>query len=122
MVRGQVLPPARFAVHSRRRRLRAGLPYLVVLVVLTLAGGLFWVIYGSTLFAARTVKVEGVRTVPDADVRRVAAVPADVPLAQLDTAAVAERVRGIPAIAEARVVRSWPSTVTLVVTDRKSVV
>jgi cell division protein FtsQ len=121
LVRGGTTPAARFAAHSRRRRLRELLPYLVVLVVLSLAGGLGWVVYGSTLFAARTVTIEGARTVPAAEVERVAAVPPDVPLAQLDTGAIAERVRRIAVVADARVVRSWPSTVTVVVTERAAV-
>jgi len=121
MVRGGGMPAARFAARSRRRRFRNALPHLLVLVVLAVAGGLGWAIYGTTLFSARTVRVEGVRTVSAAEVMRVAAVPSDVPLAQLDTGAVAARVRGIAVVAEVRVVRSWPGTVTVVVTERVGV-
>jgi cell division protein FtsQ len=121
MVRGGRVPAARFAARSRRRRFRGALPYLVVLVVLAVAGGLGWAIYGTTLFAARTVRIEGAHTVPPAEVARVAAVPSDVPLAQLDTRAVVDRVRKIAVVADARVVRSWPGTVTVVVTERVGV-
>jgi cell division protein FtsQ len=121
LVRGGGLPAARFAARPRRRQFRGALPYLVVLVVLAVAAGLGWVVYGSTLFAARTVHVEGVSTISADEVRQVAAVPSDVPLSQLDTHAVARRVRAIPAVAEARVVRSWPSTVTVVVIERVAV-
>ncbi len=121
MVRGGGSPPARFAARSRRRRFRGALPYLVVLVVLAVAGGLGWAIYGTTLFAARTVRIEGARTVSAAEVTHIAAVRSDVPLAQLDTRAVVDRVRKIAVVADARVVRSWPGTVTVVVTERVAV-
>ena len=121
MVRGGSVPAPRYAANSRRRRLRGLLPHLVLILVLAVAGGLGWVVYGSTLFSARTVRIEGARTVPPSEVERVAAVRSDVPLAQLDTRAVADRVRGIAAVADARVVRSWPGTVTVVVTERVGV-
>ncbi len=121
LVRGSGTPNARFAAHPRQRRFRSALPYLVVLLVLALAGGIGWVVYGTTLFSPRTVRVEGADLVQADEVKRVAAVPRDVPLSQLDTGAVAARVKAIPVVADARVVRSWPSTVTVVVTERVAV-
>jgi cell division protein FtsQ len=121
LVRGSGGPPSRFVARSRRRRLRALLPYLVVLAVLAVTGGLGWVVYGTTMFVADEVRVEGARTIGAAEVRKVAAVPVDVPLAQVDTAAIAARVRALPAVEEVRVTRSWPGTVTVVVTERTGV-
>jgi cell division protein FtsQ len=121
LVRGTGTPAARFAARPRRRRWRGALPYLVVLVVLAVAGGIGWVVDRTTLFSARNVRVEGASTVSASEIRRVAAVPSDVPLSQLDTRAVAERVKHVPVVADARVVRSWPSTVTVVVTERVAV-
>jgi cell division protein FtsQ len=122
LVRGGGPPSGgRFVARSRRRRLRVLLPYLVVLLVVALVGGIGWLVYGTTVFAARTVRVEGARTVPAGEVERVAAISAALPLSQLDTQAISARVRGIPAIADVRVTRSWPSTVTLVVTERVGV-
>jgi cell division protein FtsQ len=118
LVRGAATPAARFAARPRQRRWRSAIPYLVVFGVLTLAVAIGWIVHGTTLFSARTVEIQGAAVVPASEVERVAAVPSDVPLAQLDTAQVAERVRRIPVVADARVVRSWPSTVTVVVTER----
>lgn len=106
---------------GRRSRWRAVLPYLVVAGVLVLAGGLGWLVYGSTVFSARTVQVHGAITISQDEIRAAAAVPRDVPLAQLNADAISDRVAALPAVASARVSRSWPSTVTVVVTERVAV-
>jgi cell division protein FtsQ len=79
------------------------------------------VIYGTTVFAAEHVTVAGAKTVAADDVLRLAAVPHNVPLAQLDTGAIAARVKTLPPVAEARVTRSWPSSVTISVRERVAV-
>lgn len=111
----------RFAARSRRWRFRVLLPYLVLLAVGAVAGGIGWVIYGTTVFAADHIEVTGSTTVSRAEIMRAAAVPTDVPLAQLDTTQIAERVKSLMPIANARVTRSWPNSVTIAVSERVAV-
>ena len=124
LVRGSASGPGsarRFASRTRRWRLRALAPYLVLAGVAAAAGALAWTVLGTTAFAAGSVRVEGARTVSADEIRRVAAVSADVPLARLDTAAIRARVRTIAPVADALVVRSWPNAVTITVTERTAV-
>jgi cell division protein FtsQ len=111
----------RFVSRTRRWRLRAIAPYVVLATVLAAAGGLGWMIFGTTVFAAETVKVEGTSTISAEEIRRVAAVPTAVPLARLDTAGITSRVKTIAPVADARVTRSWPSTLTITVRERVAV-
>jgi cell division protein FtsQ len=97
------------------------LPYLVLLAVGSVAGGIGWVIYGTTAFVAEHTSVTGEKTVSAAEILQAAAVPTDVPLAQLDTAAIARRVRALPPIADARASRSWPNSLTITVRERRAV-
>lgn len=108
----------------RRRRARERLRHRLlvagsVLGVLAVLGGLGWLVTGSPAFVVRTVAVTGTSLTPAEDVRIAAGVPAGVPLAQVDTAAVAARVAMLPAVARAEVVRSWPSSLTITVTERE---
>jgi cell division protein FtsQ len=57
---------------------------------------------------------------PD-QVRAVAAVSLGTPLARVDTAAVADRVKTLPSVADVDVSRSWPSTLVIAVTERRAV-
>ncbi|MCW2506603.1 MAG: polypeptide-transport-associated protein [Actinomycetia bacterium] len=124
LVRGSAGGPGsarRFESRSRRWRLRALTPYLVLAGVAAAVAGLTWTVLGTTAFAAGTVRVEGATTVSADEVRRVAAVRADVPLARLDVDGIARRVRTIAPVAGARVTRSWPSAVTITITERTAV-
>ena len=108
----------------RRRRARERLRHRLlvagsVLGVLAVLGGLGWLVTASPAFVVRTVAVTGTSLTPAEDVRIAAGVPAGVPLAQVDTAAVAARVAMLPAVARAEVVRSWPSSLTITVTERE---
>lgn len=86
-------------------------------VLALIAGGL-WLIFGSPWLAATTVRVEGNTLVSSDEVVAAAAVPLGTALAGVDTAAIQGRVReSVPAIAQARVTRSWPSTVVIQVTE-----
>lgn len=103
---------------SRRRTvLLIGLPLLVLALI---AAGI-WVVGFSSLVAVTTVEVRGADTVPESTVREVAAVPEGVPLARLDVGAVQQRVAGIGELESARVVRDWPHTVRIEVTERTPV-
>jgi cell division protein FtsQ len=87
--------------------------------VTVLAGSGSWVVGFTGVFGVRQVAVHGASdTVPDTTVRQVAAVPLGGPLAQLDLAAIADRVERLPGIAHARVSRAWPSTARIDVVER----
>lgn len=99
---------------GRRRwwRLLGGLALLAV------AGGLVAAAYFSPLMSVRQVDVTGNTGVPREEVLSVAEVPAGEPLLQVDTGVIARRVAKIPAVETVKVDRSYPSAVTIEVTER----
>ncbi|GAA0907939.1 cell division protein FtsQ/DivIB [Pseudonocardia zijingensis] len=100
----------------RRRRLAALLAGVLLLV--GIGFGVRVLLYDAGLFDVEQVEVAGAVTVPEGDVRSAAAVPAGVPLAAVDTHAVASRVAGLPPVASVHVARSWPHTIVVTVTER----
>nr|WP_202447002.1 FtsQ-type POTRA domain-containing protein [Streptomyces sp. SID5468] len=112
-------PPRPTPPAARRPRLsRRGLLLLLVAVAVVVAGCLA-VLYLSPWLRVRQVRVTGVRALGAGQVRAAAAVPEGTALASVDTDAVAGRVRsGLPGVAAVEVVRSWPHTLTLNVTER----
>lgn len=109
----------------RIRRLRPPMPgrrtVLVVAAVLTLlsAGGV-WVLYGSTWLRVEKVAVTGTRVLTPRQVAAGARVPMRIPLASVDTGAVAARLRAeLPRIDSVTVTRAWPNEIVLKVTERK---
>jgi cell division protein FtsQ len=109
-------PGPRPGVYRRRRLAAAALGALVLLVALGLGGRLL--VYEAGLADVEGVTVTGALAVPVADVVAAAAVPTGVPLAAVDTGAVAARVAELPGVAGAEVRRDWPHTVTVEVTER----
>lgn len=99
----------------RRRRLLG-----VLLAVVLIGGGVGVrvVLFDAPLLDVGRVTVTGAVAVPQADVLGVAGVPDAVPLARIDTQAVADRVAALPAIASVTVSRSWPHTVVISVVER----
>jgi cell division septal protein FtsQ len=75
-------------------------------------------LYGTQVLAVRQVEVTGSVLVPPEQVQAVAAVVLGTPLARVDTAAVAARVRSLPSVAAVDVSRSWPHTLVIEVTER----
>ena len=76
----------------------------------------------SPLLAVRTVAVSGTTRLSPEQVRAAADVVRGTPLARVDAAAVVRRVETLRAVAEVRVIRAWPSTLKLQVTERTPVV
>jgi cell division protein FtsQ len=72
----------------------------------------------SPLLDVGRVTVRGTEHTDPEAVLRAAGVERGSPLVGVDTAAVARRVEELPWVAEAHVGRSWPSTVTIRVTER----
>lgn len=104
-------------VQARRPR---RLVVVAVLLVL-LAGAAAYVVGGTGVLGVRTVTVTGLRTLPASQVTDAAAVRQGAPLARVDVAAVAARIRAIPGVARVAVTRSWPSTLRIAVTERRGV-
>jgi cell division protein FtsQ len=111
----------RFMARARQRRLRAALPWAVGLGVLLLAGGLSWLVYGTSVLGVRSVEVVGTQFLTPLQVEQAAAVPDNEPLARVDLDAVRARVRGLPAVDRVAIKRSWPSTLVVEVVERTAV-
>jgi cell division protein FtsQ len=111
-----------FARRQRSVRRRGRMPWVTGGLAVVVLAAVVWIVYFSSWLAVSAVEVRGLDTVSRATVLRAAAVPAGVPLARLDTGAVADRVRGIAAVADASVSRSWPDRVVVTVTERVAVV
>ncbi|MBO0827096.1 MAG: FtsQ-type POTRA domain-containing protein [Streptosporangiales bacterium] len=104
---------------DRRPRRRGGRMWLLGLVlVVLLAGGWTYVIYGSTVFAADRVAVTGTHRLTAAQVRAAAAVPVGTPLARVDLRAVQARVASLVQVAAVKAYRDWPDTVHISVRER----
>jgi cell division protein FtsQ len=64
------------------------------------------------------VQVDGVRSLSEQEVVRVAGVAEGTPLLRVDTAAAAARVAELPQVASVEVTRGWPGTVVVTVAER----
>jgi cell division protein FtsQ len=103
---------------SRLRRLSRHRTGVALLLVGLLVGG-GWLLYGSPWLRVRRVEVTGVRVLTREEVREAAPVRLGIPLASVDTGAVEARLRArLPRIASVAVVRTWPGTLMLEVTER----
>jgi cell division protein FtsQ len=104
--------------NSRLRRLLRHRAGVVLLLIVLLAGG-GWLLYGSSWLRVRRIEVTGVRVLTRDEVREVASVRLGVPLVSVDTGAVEARLRArLPRISSVTVVRTWPGTLALEVTER----
>ncbi len=93
---------------------------IAVAVVAVVAAGVYAVGF-TGLLGVRHVAVTGVRALSAEQVRAAAGVPTGQPLARLDTGAIAEHVRTLPGVERVAVVRSWPGTVRVTITERHGV-
>src|SRR4051812_50166422 len=87
----------RFMARARQRRLRAALPWAAGLVVLLVAGGLTWLVYGTSVLGVRSVEVVGTQFLTLLQVEQAAAVPDNEPLGPGDPGPARARGRGAPA-------------------------
>ncbi|MEJ3747720.1 FtsQ-type POTRA domain-containing protein [Actinomycetes bacterium KLBMP 9797] len=117
------VPPSvrRFMARARRRRLRAALPWATIGTVLALAGLIYWITYGTSVFGVRDVRVTGVAILTAEQVRQTAAVPDREPLARVDLDAVERRVAALAPAGEVTVSRDWPRTIVVAVRERTPV-
>jgi cell division protein FtsQ len=108
--------------HRRRQQLRRRvLRVAIVLMAIAVVAGGVWVVYFSRAFAATTVSVTGTSVLTAGEVTAAAQVPLGTPLARLDTAAVAARVKLLKPVADVTVTRVVPNKVKIAVTERTAV-
>lgn len=114
---------ARKAREERRARhgaqLRRAGWVLAGLAPFALAG---WLLLGSPWFVVHQVVVKGEGRLTAAQVLAAADIPLGTPLARVDTAAVAARVRALGPVASVDVSRGWPDTIRVSVVERRPVV
>lgn len=108
----------RFMARARRRRMRAAAPWGLVLLVLLLVAGGSWLALRTSVFGVNVIQVTGVSILTPDEVRVAADVPTGTPLARVDTKSVAGRIRALAPVASVEVGRSYPSTLTIAVTER----
>jgi cell division protein FtsQ len=93
---------------------------LVASAALLPAAGLAWLVLLSPVLAVDDVQVAGTSRLVPEQVLAAADVDAGTPLARVDAAEIADRVRAqLPPAADVRVRRVWPSTLRLHVTERQ---
>ncbi|MDP2013276.1 MAG: FtsQ-type POTRA domain-containing protein, partial [Actinomycetota bacterium] len=107
----------RHRARGPRRRLRVIIGIFVALALLALA----WMIWFSSLLTADSVTVVGVDGAAAREVHNTASVPLGVPLAQLDTDAIAQHLSTIGWIDHIDVRRGWPHEVVIAVTPRTAI-
>jgi cell division protein FtsQ len=89
------------------------------MAVLGLGGAAVWLVVFSSVLTVDDVRVSGADGELADIVRDTAQVPMGEKLIRVDTAEIAERVRGIGELDDASVSRSWPSAVTIRVSPRE---
>ncbi|MDH2455944.1 FtsQ-type POTRA domain-containing protein [Corynebacterium bovis] len=104
------------AVPARRPRRRVR-RRVVAAVVVVLAVVVAAVLYLSPLLAVRTIEVDGVSHLDPAQVEQSTGVRRGQNMLRVDTGAAARDVAALPWVEKVTVARSWPSTVTVHVTE-----
>ncbi len=97
-----------------RRRLRI----LLSVMVVGSAIGIAWLIVQSPFLALKTINVRGAARESAADVQNAAGVKEGTALLFVDTGAVARRVEELPWVAQAKVERELPTTLSITVVER----
>lgn len=101
-------------MRRRQQARRAAIAGAIMLVAVLLV----WLIFGSAVFAVKSVDVEGQQILMAEQVSEQAAVPIGKPLARIKVNGIAERVEQLPAVGEAEVRRGWPNTLLIKVQER----
>ena len=99
----------------RRALLRRWMALLIVLglVVLTV------IVLFTPVLGVRTVNVSGTSALTPEQVTLAAEVPLGTPMIRLDTDGIGARVANLSRVATVDVVRDWPSTILIEITERK---
>lgn len=121
--RGRRVGDIRAAERARRQRAQyrkyvIKIAAAIVAVLVVVFGCIF--IYRSDLLAVENVTVSGVSHLTDQEVTQLAAVPDDSTLLRLDSDGIAQRLCEHPWVQSVHVVRKFPNTVELNVTERQA--
>lgn len=108
------------AERSQRRRVWRG-RVLRALVVLLPVAAVAWVLLATPWLGVDRVQVAGTQRLTPEQVVEVAAVELGTPLALVDVAGTADRVRSLDPVGQVRVRRVWPSTLRIEVVERTAV-
>ena len=79
-----------------------------------------WALLGSRFLVVRSIEVTGTHVVPKSEVLAAAAIPEGLPLARVNTSAVADRIERITQVQSAAVTRNWPDRVVITVRERRA--
>ncbi len=112
-VRDQPEAPARARGSSRRRLVRV----TALLAIPALIASAFLVLHTS-LFDVASVTVVGAHETPAAEIIATAGLDSRPPLIDVNPAAVSARIESLPWIKTATVIRHWPKSVAISVTER----
>lgn len=119
------MSPAKISDATTRLNLRAAerkrwqvVRISIWLLVASVMAGLVYLFGFSPVFAAQKILVSGNQVLTKQQVLAASQVPLGTPLARLDADLVAERVSGLPAVAEVTVQRRWPDSLQISVTER----
>jgi cell division protein FtsQ len=110
---------ARARAERSLRRQRLARRIALGILALGAVAGLCWVVLGSGWLSVDRVAVTGTSRLSPEVVAATADVRLGHPLATVDTADVAARVRELPPVATVDVARSWPGTLRIAVTERQ---
>ncbi len=110
---------SRLQLRRRDQRRRRTITWLIGALAVVVLIGAVYVVGFSPALAARAVTVNGAKVLTKTQVLDAAGVAAGTPLVWVDPEKVAERVSGLPAVAEVTVSRDWPDRVHIAVTERK---
>ena len=81
-------------------------------------GAAAWVLFSSPLLVVRSVTVRGTHLVPRSEVLASSGVQLGTPLIRVNTARAAARIAQIRQVRSARITRSWPDRLVIVVRER----
>ncbi|MEA4943005.1 MAG: FtsQ-type POTRA domain-containing protein [Propionicimonas sp.] len=109
---------SRLELRRRKDRRRRWLAWLVAVLGAGLIGAAVYLVGFSPVLAVARVTITGTEVASRKDVSAAAQVGLGTPLVRVDTAGVAERVAGLPPVAEVEVAREWPDGLRIAVTER----
>ncbi len=104
-------------VGARRRRITIGALSAIVVILVLAVGSV--VVFATPLLGARSVQVVGAKELTADEIANAADIDRGTPLARLNTGDVESRVHAIPEVARVAVVRAWPATVRIKLSERR---
>jgi cell division protein FtsQ len=104
------------AAHRHRRR--GWRTAFFALAAVGVIGAAAWILFSSPLLVVRSVTVSGTHLVPRSEVLASSGVQLGTPLIRVNTARAAARIAQIRQVRSARITRSWPDRLVIVVRER----